>query len=275
VLPPLLIVATPVVSELHCTVPVMFCVLPSVYVPVAVNCCVVPSGIDGIAGVTAIVTSTAGVTVKVVEPEIAPNVAVTLLLPKATLLTSPCPFTVAMLLSAVLQVTELVTSMVLPSLYVPVAANCCVVPSANDGFTGLTANDTSIGCPTLRLAVAVMDPDVAVMVAPPMPAPAANPLAPIVATVVADELQLTALVTSCVLPSVYVPVAANCWLVPFAIVALVGLIESDVKTGGVTARAAEPLIVPEVAVIAVVPWATLLASPPLPMVATEVRDEVH
>jgi hypothetical protein len=112
----LLIVATPGVSELHCTVPVMFCELPSVYVPVAVNCSVVPSGIDGIAGVTAIETSTAGVTVTVVDPEIAPNVAVTLLWPKPALPTSPGPFTVAIVLSAVFQVAEVVTSIVLPSL---------------------------------------------------------------------------------------------------------------------------------------------------------------
>ena len=39
--------------------------LPSEYVPVAVNCCVVPFGIDGFAGVTAIDTRVAGPTVKV------------------------------------------------------------------------------------------------------------------------------------------------------------------------------------------------------------------
>jgi hypothetical protein len=85
-------------------------------VPVAVKGCVVPSGIVGIAGVTAIVISTAEVTVRVVEPEIVAEVAVTLVLPKATLLASPCPFTVAMWLSIVLQLAELVRSNVLPSL---------------------------------------------------------------------------------------------------------------------------------------------------------------
>jgi hypothetical protein len=37
-------------------------------VPVAVNCCVVPFAIEGFAGVTAIDTSVAEVTVKIVEP---------------------------------------------------------------------------------------------------------------------------------------------------------------------------------------------------------------
>ena len=59
----LLIVATPVFDELHCTVFVMSCTLLSVNVPVAVNCCFKPNAIEGIAGVTAIDTTVAGVTV--------------------------------------------------------------------------------------------------------------------------------------------------------------------------------------------------------------------
>jgi hypothetical protein len=52
----------------HVTEPVMGCVLPSEYVPVAVICCVLPHGMNALAGVTAIDTSTAGVTVNVAEP---------------------------------------------------------------------------------------------------------------------------------------------------------------------------------------------------------------
>src|SRR5208282_6636110 len=55
-------------DELHIAVLVRFCVLPSLYVPVAVNCCVVPAAIEGFAGVTAIETSVGAVTVSVVEP---------------------------------------------------------------------------------------------------------------------------------------------------------------------------------------------------------------
>ena len=78
-------VATLVVSLLQVTVVVTFCVLPSVKVPVAVNCCVTPSAIVGTAGVTAIETNAAGVTVSVVEPVIEPEVAVAEVLPIATL----------------------------------------------------------------------------------------------------------------------------------------------------------------------------------------------
>ena len=165
------------------------------------NCCVVPSGIVGMAGVTAIETRTAGVTLRVVEPTIDPEVAVTLVLPSATLVASPCPLTVAMVPFAVPQVVVLVRSRVLPSLYVPVAANCWVVPRANDGLRGVTAIDTSTGCPTLRVADAAIEPEFAVILAVPTPVPVASPLLAIVATVVRDVVQLTALLRSCLLPS--------------------------------------------------------------------------
>jgi hypothetical protein len=51
-------------------------VVPSLKVPVAVNCCVAPLVIDGFAGVTAIDCSVAAVTVRSVEPEIDDDVAV-------------------------------------------------------------------------------------------------------------------------------------------------------------------------------------------------------
>ena len=49
--------------------------------PVAVNCCCRPSGTLAFVGVTAILTSEAPVTVKSVEPETAPNVAVMVAVP--------------------------------------------------------------------------------------------------------------------------------------------------------------------------------------------------
>ncbi len=73
--PAVLIVATVVVNELQVTESVRFCVLVSLNVPVAVNCCVVPLGIEGLVGVTAIDTSVAAVTVSVVEPVTLPDVA--------------------------------------------------------------------------------------------------------------------------------------------------------------------------------------------------------
>ncbi len=73
--PAAVIVAVVVFDELQVTVEVRFCVDPSLYVPVAVNCVRVPSGTEAFAGVTAIESSTAAVTNSVVDPEMDPTVA--------------------------------------------------------------------------------------------------------------------------------------------------------------------------------------------------------
>jgi hypothetical protein len=48
----------------------------------------------------------------------------------------------------------------------------------------------------------------------------------------------------------------------------------EVSSGAVTVNVADPPIVPDVAVMVTVPWATPVASPPL-TVATELADVVH
>ena len=82
-------VATAVTLELQIAVLVRFWVVESVYVPVAVNCWSSRRAMDGSAGVMAIEASTAAVTVRVVEPEIEPEVAVIFVVPVARLLASP------------------------------------------------------------------------------------------------------------------------------------------------------------------------------------------
>jgi hypothetical protein len=64
-------------------------VLPSVKVPVAVNCWVVPCAIDGMGGFTVIEASAVLLTVRVVEAEIEPDVAEMVEFPVATLVASP------------------------------------------------------------------------------------------------------------------------------------------------------------------------------------------
>ena len=73
----------------------------------AVNCCVLPKAIDGLAGVTVIETSAGGVTVSVVEPLTPPEVAVMVVLPVATVLAKPAAVMVATLVADELHVTEL------------------------------------------------------------------------------------------------------------------------------------------------------------------------
>jgi hypothetical protein len=179
-----------------------------------------------------------------------------------------------MLESVVVQVAVLVTTRVLPSLYVPVATRASVVPMAKEALAGVTARETSTACPTLSVAEPLIAPAVAVMIAAPTPCPLANPPLPMLARV-EEELQVTELVRSCALPSLYVPTAANCWLVPLAIDALPGLTDNDTRTGALTANVAEPVMVPEVAVIVVVPGVTLVAYPAAPIAATAGTDDAQ
>src|SRR5258706_1118746 len=106
-----------------------------------------------------------------------------------------------MLASSVVQVAVEVRAKVLPAVQVPVAMKGLVVPRANDGLAGATANETRVACPTFKVAEAAMEPNVAVMVALPTPAAVANPVLAMVAIAGEDELQFTALVRSCALLS--------------------------------------------------------------------------
>jgi hypothetical protein len=122
--PAAVIVATDGVAEAHVTLLVTFCVLLSLKVPVAVNCCVAPLVMLGLAGVTAMDCSVAAVTVATVEPEIAPDVALTVEVPTATEVANPAALMVSTDGVAEAQVTLAVRFCVLLSLNVPVAVNC-------------------------------------------------------------------------------------------------------------------------------------------------------
>ena len=89
----------------------------------AVNCCVSPFGIEGFAGVTAIETSAAAVTVSVsLELTTLPSSAVMPLVPLATLVARPEEvLIVATAKFADAQITVFVMFCVVPSLKVPVA----------------------------------------------------------------------------------------------------------------------------------------------------------
>jgi predicted nucleic acid-binding protein len=81
--------ATAALDEFQVTEVVRFCVEPSEYVPVAVNCLDVPSAKLGLVGVTAIETSVAGVTVNVELPETLPDVAEIVVEPVDTEVANP------------------------------------------------------------------------------------------------------------------------------------------------------------------------------------------
>lgn len=163
----LLIVATVAAVELQWPLCVKSCVVPSVNVPTAVNCWVAPRGIVAVGGLIAIDTSAAAVTVSSVELLTVPEVALMLAVPLPALCASPAWLIVAVLAMSDDQVVVLVRFCVLPSVNVPVAVNCCVVPSAIDGIAGAIANETSAASVTVTVVVPVTVPEVAVMVAVP------------------------------------------------------------------------------------------------------------
>ena len=58
-------------------------------------------------------------------------------------------------------------------------------------------------------------------------------------------------------------------------VAVAGVTAMEIRTGAVTVKAEDPEIVPEVAVMVVAPWPTLVASPLAFTLATLLELDVH
>ena len=216
-------------------------------------------------GLMAIETRAATVTVRTVEPVTVPEVALMVVVPIPVLVASPVLFTVAVEALSDAQVTLDVRSCVLPSVNVPAAVNCCVVPSATEGFVGVAAIDTSTAAVTVKLVLPLIEPELAVIMAEPVPTLVASPCGfttlLIVATVAVSELHCTVLVTSCVLPSVNVPVAVNCCVLPRGMLGIAGVTAIETNTAGVTFSVVELVIEPEVDVTLVLPTVTLVASP--------------
>ncbi len=88
-----------------------------------------------------------------------------------------------------------------------------------------------------------------------------------------DELQTTELVMSCVLESLKVPVAVNCFVVPTAMLEPAGVTASETNVAPVTVSDAVPLTDPSVAVMVAVPVPVLVAKPVESMLATTFNDE--
>jgi hypothetical protein len=164
---------------------------------------------------------------------------------------------------------------VVPSLNVPVAVNCCVVPFTIEGFAGVTAMDCSVAAVTVSPVEPTIDDEVAETVEDPTPAPVARPAAVIVAVAVFDELHVAVVVRFWVVPSLKVPVAVNCWVAPLVIDGFVGVTAIDWSVAAVTVSVVEPAMEDDVAVIVEVPTVAPVAKPAAVMVAEAVLDELH
>ena len=247
------IVATLVSELVQVTEVVISGVEPSEYVPVAVNCWVLPRAIVGLSGVTTIESSTASVTVSEAVPLTPARVAVMVVVPGIRVVAKPPAAIVATELSELVQVAVVVISAVEASEYVPVAVNCWVLPAATDGAAGVTAIETSSAPVTVKVVLPLMSPKVAVMVVVPGVRVVAKPPAAIVATEVSELDQVTVEDISAVEPLEYVPVAVNCWVWPAGIDGLSGVTTMASSTLEATVRVVVSLISPDVAVMVVVP----------------------
>ena len=100
----------------------------------------------------------------------------------------------------------------------------------------------------------------------------ASPELSIVATVVFDDVQVTEVVRSTVVPFWRVPIAVNCCVAAEEMDGLVGVIDIEDKFATVTFTVVEPLTPFRVALMVAVPEATPVTSPFEPTVAIVVSE---
>ena len=153
--------------------------------------------------------------------------------------------------------------------------NCWVNPAAMVGFAGVTAMDTNVAVVTVKVVDPVTLPLVALMVVLPTFKADARPVVLIVAVAMLEDAHVTLLVRFCVLLSLYVPVAVNCWVSPAAMVGLAGVTAMDSSVAVLTVSVVEPDTLPLAAVIRLVPTFTPVARPAALMVAFAGVPEVQ
>ena len=195
-----LIMATVGFDDFHSTSCVMSCVVVSLNVPVAVNCLVASSGMVELAGAMASETRVALLTVTEAVPEIDPEVAVTVDVPATIAVPSPVELTVRTFCALDDHWTDGRT-WVLPSSNVPVAVNCCSVPTGSKADNGETSIEIKCAATTVTEVESVRAPTVAVIVVVPGANIEASPVVSIVATVGVEEVHKTPLVRSAEDPS--------------------------------------------------------------------------
>jgi hypothetical protein len=146
---PVLPILASVVSELlQAALLVKSALLPSLNVPVALNCTLLLMVTLGFPGVTTIETGDrAAVTVSIVEPVTPPVVALMVVDPAFNALARPAELPpeviVAIVLSDDAHVTPAVRSLGVFPWNATIAVNCCVAPAATDGLSGVTCTDVT------------------------------------------------------------------------------------------------------------------------------------
>ena len=191
-------------------------------------------------GVTEMKDRVAEVTVRVVLPEIVPEVAVIEAVPAATAVARPLLLTVTTDVFEEVQVTCVVISRLMPSEYVPVAVNCWVTPTGILGLTGVTDTEDRVAEVTVRVLFPEINPEAAVMVVVPAATVVTRPLLLTVATDGFDEVQMTCVVISKLVPPEYPPKAVNSWVTPMGMLGLAGVTDMEDRISEVTLRVVLP-----------------------------------
>ena len=211
-----------------------------------------------------------------IEPIKPVPVAVIVALPAFSAETSPEPLTEAAAVLLELHETEPVMFWLLPSVNVPVAVSCRVVPGWTDGFAGVIAMEARAGGATVSTVDPITEEYVAEMVAGPCAWPTARPGAAIVATEVSEELHVAMTVISWVVP-LKSPVAVNCCLRPLGIEGFAGVTVTDVRlVAGITVSVVDPRNGPRAAVILTIPCLLVAVTSPVPLtVAMVISEDCH
>lgn len=164
--------------------------------------------------------------------------------------------------------TKLVRSWVCPSANVPVAWKATPACGSMAMAAGVICIEISGEESTTIVESAVSVPSCAVMVAVPADCAVTVPALLTTATLDADEVQVTRLVITCVLPSLKVPMATQFTEVAGASKAVAGLTEIEESVAELTFSGAEPVTPVKVAEMLAVPGPTAVAVLPAPSVAT-------
>jgi hypothetical protein len=194
-------------------------------------------------------------------------VAVTVVIPARALRATPFDVTPATSGEDTFQVTQGVTSLVVPSLKVALALNRMEPPTCRAAAAGDTTIELVLAPVTVSWAVPTSPSSKATMVE----LPGANPLtspAETVATEGAEDVHKTKSVRSCVLPSAKVPSAVKANPVCAAMLALEGEIRIAVSCG-LTRIVLLPVTAPNCAEIVTFPAET---APTLPVLSTAAID---
>lgn len=200
-------------------------------------------------------------------------VAVTVVIPARALLAMPFDVMPATSGEDTFQITQRVTSLVVPSLKVASALNRTEPPTCRAAAAGDTTIELVFAPVTVSWAVPTRPSNKATMVE----LPGANPLtspAETVATEGAEDVHNTKSVRSCVLPSANVPSAVKANPVCAAMVALDGEIRIAISCG-LTRIALVPVTAPNFAEIVAFPAETAPTLPVLSTAATDVFEELQ